>query len=333
MEVEAALAAGDPHAALDRGRRGRIPHTPGLPARRGWVTGGREAPRARRDPSPCAERARGRVPVCGRRDRRRRAGPAGRAARAIPRERISALSTGRRTSPPAIVRRRSGPTNDAAGSSPRNSGRNPSTPNRVCLPPAARTTIRRGAGGTGERAARHGHPQPTNPQRLRGCPRRPAPLAGASRQPRRSSHVLPWPGRRGWQPGAEARRRWPAANSVDFVGASGSQRDRRRPGADVGSRSVPDRLDDERASDTVSQIDPRSRTTRSSSAGAGSPAGIAVGDGGARVANHGDDTVSWINPRDAAPVRADRLQSSARGPPPSPTATARSGSRTATTVP
>ena len=97
-----------------------------------------------------------------------------------------------------------------------------------------------------------------------------------------------------------------AANSVDFVGASGGHIARviavgQAPtSVAVGAGSV---WTTNGTSDTVSQIDPRSRTVRQTIVVGASPEGIAVGDGGVWVANHGDDTVSWINPQTSAVVR------------------------------
>ena len=97
-----------------------------------------------------------------------------------------------------------------------------------------------------------------------------------------------------------------AANSVGFIGASGGQVARVVPVGEaptsvaVGDGSVWTTND---TSDTVSQIDPRSRTVRQTIGVGASPDGIAVGDGGVWVANHDDDTVSWIHPQTGAVVR------------------------------
>jgi YVTN family beta-propeller protein len=57
------------------------------------------------------------------------------------------------------------------------------------------------------------------------------------------------------------------------------------------------------SANTVSRIDPKTRSVRQTIAVGNSPSGIAAGGGGVWVANHDDSTVSWINPQSNTVVR------------------------------
>ena len=259
-------------------------------------------------------------------------GRAGGRARAIPRERIPALDGGARR------RRQScggAPRLRAMPPAPRRGTRGVSvTRNRVGLPRLLERPSARSPRGTGRTRSRHRRSRPTNPQRLAGVLGAPRSLAGASRQPRRSVAVLPWPGRRrvrtrgGKLGGARPRRTRSTSSAPPGVTCARQVAVGQAPtSVAVGDGAVwaangtrhglPHRsaLGDGTADD-LGRRQP----------GAGSPSATAAS---------GSQTTATTRSPGSTPRRTPSCgrSTSARGRPPSPTATARSGSRTATTAP
>ena len=288
-----------------------------------------EAPRARRRPRPCAERARRRVPAFGRCTGGGELGRAGDRARAISREGISASDGGAR------CRRQPGggaPGVRAMPPAPRRRARRlPVARDRVGLPRAARTAsdAAPAAPASGRR-----HPQTRTARQEPRRARATSPEDRDRRSRRRSE--LPWPvaafvATRGGATHA-ARSRQNAVGLHRRARGQGERSGPGRPGADVGRGRRRLRLDDERAgghglSRSILARRRYGRRSPSAPARAGSPSATAAS--GSRTTT--TTTVSWINPQTNAVVSG--RSTSAQGRPPSPTATARSGSPTPTTAP